>query len=613
MGAAALVTDRDVMARMAAYLQVESIGSAGTALLFVTGPDNAWLIGPRARRAPNPRGASYASEIYKRLPNDTDFSVLKRQGVPGLNFAPVGDSYAYHTARDTPERLSPGTIRSTGENLVAVAQALDGIDITRRSIGSGTFFDVGGTVGVSYGTAGGRILAIAALVLGVIAWVRLTAAAVRQAGLLRWLLTMVWSAAGAGASLGAMVGVTWALRAARQEFHPWYARPGWLFALLLAAGLLGGWTVSRAGYWLPKRAHGLRHPVIAWTATLPVWCALAVAALFLAPAAAFLWLIPLATAGLLLTLVRPLDDSWIRGVSFVVFAVAAVLWGRDTSELLHFLVTVFGRLPIVTPVFVYAAVLFIAGLVVAPPLIAAFAPGTRLLRPSILTSLLLIGVVVTAGMAYRSPAYTSDAPLRRAVRVVQVGAAATAEWEVGSTEPGLDLGPGAPPGWTTSPTVRDPVLGPLRHPFVFRTTGPGIGAAPVQVTQASLQPVAGGVDLSIAVTPRAPGLTVSLALPPDVVPARHNLPGVIRNRSWIATFVAVPPEGVLFKASFDKADAGRLGQPLLLVTSPRLPGGSGWQSLPVWLPQDRAVWSAGATWVLANLLPPAAPAADALR
>ena len=56
-------------------------------MLFETGPGNGWLVAPWARRAPHPRGGSFGIEIYRRLPNDTDFSILKRQGIPGLNFA----------------------------------------------------------------------------------------------------------------------------------------------------------------------------------------------------------------------------------------------------------------------------------------------------------------------------------------------------------------------------------------------------------------------------------------------------------------------------------------------------------------------------------------------
>ena len=56
MGAAALITDREVTSRLQAYVNVEAIGSAGAPMLFETGPGNGWLIGPWARRAPSPRG-----------------------------------------------------------------------------------------------------------------------------------------------------------------------------------------------------------------------------------------------------------------------------------------------------------------------------------------------------------------------------------------------------------------------------------------------------------------------------------------------------------------------------------------------------------------------------
>ena len=42
------------------------------------------------------------------------------------------------------------------------------------------------------------------------------------------------------AVVASMVGATWALRAAREVYHPWYARPGRLFLLLIAVGLTVG-------------------------------------------------------------------------------------------------------------------------------------------------------------------------------------------------------------------------------------------------------------------------------------------------------------------------------------------------------------------------------------
>ena len=599
MGAAALVTDRDVMNRLSAYLQVESIGSAGSPLLFETGPGNAWLVGPWAHSAPYPRGGSYVVEVYQRLPNDTDFTILKRRDVPGLNFAAVDDSYAYHTARDTPERLSTRTIRETGENLVAILNALNGTDITRRSGSPATFFDIGQTAGVTYGPVAGGIIAAGALALGVLAWVRVTAAAVRLAGLLRWVLTFVWSAIGVVAVFAAMTGATWALRASRAVYHPWYAHPDRLFLLLVVTGTAVGWAVARAGRWLPARAHGLRHPLVAWSVTLPVWIALTVAALFLIPAAAYLWSIPLFAAGLLLSLLPPSNGPGIRAASLLIFGVSATLWLPNAIGLLRFVVATMGRLPMVTPVFVYALLLLVAGILLVPPLVGAFAASRRVVRPSLLTAVALIGVAVAAGAAYRAPAYTFDAPQRRVIRVLQAGGAGST-WEIGSTEPGLDLNPGAPAGWTpATSTLSDGVpWGRLEEPFVFRTQGPSIGPAPIEIGQATLAPVAGGLELSVAVVPKAPGLTVSFVLPPGVTPARHNLPGIVRLGSWTATYAAVPGDGVLFRAAFGTSEPSRVGTLLILVSSSRLPGGTGWQSLPRWLPQDRAVWSAAAAWAV---------------
>ncbi|MEO7270795.1 MAG: M28 family peptidase, partial [Vicinamibacterales bacterium] len=598
MGAAALVTDRDVMSRLSAYLQVESIGSAGPALLFETGPGNRWLVGPWARQAPHPRGGSFATEIYKHLPNDTDFSILSREDIPGLNFAPVGDSYAYHTARDTPERLAPRTIRDTGENVVSILQALDGTDITQRSPDHGTYFDLAGVSGLVYGASLGRFLAIAAIVFGVVAWVRVTATAIRLAGLLRWLLTAVWSGLGLATAFASMTFATWALREAREVYHPWYARPGRLFLLLLVVGALSAWSISRAGRWLPERAHGWRHPLVVWSLALPAWIALAMAGFFLAPSAAYLWGLPLLAAGVALTIVSPRREWAVRGASFLVLVIVAVFWLRDTAILLQFLVATLGRLPIVTPVFIFSALMTLSALMLVPPLLGTFAATRRLLRPSVFTSLALLGLAITATAAYRAPAYTSDAPLRRVVRVLQTPDAPPT-WEIGSNEPGLDLAPGAPVGWTPAGAGATPggvPWGRLPSPFVFRATGASIGLAPARITQATLQAVEGGLELSIAVVPTEPGLSVSFVLPPGVVPSRHNLPGLERSGTWSARYLGVPADGVLFRAAFATTDPARIGQPLVLVTSARLPGGEGWQSLPAWLPQERAVWTATATW-----------------
>jgi hypothetical protein len=605
MGAAALMTDRDVRDRMQAYINLESSGSGGPAMLFETGPGNSWLIAPWARSAPHPRGGSFALEVYKRLPNDTDFSILRRHDIPGLNFATVGDSYAYHTARDTPERLSPASLRSAGENVLSIVAALQRTDITQRTARNATYFDMGGTVGVSYSSSWDWLLTLAAIFLGATGWVRVTRFVTGEEGTGPWAIGFLWAALGVAAVAGGMAGATWLLRAAREVYHPWYARPDRLFFMLLSVGASIAWGMTRLGRWLPARARGLRHPAVVWTYTLPLWIALAAAGSWLAPSAGYLWVMPLLTAGLLLTVVAPGNATVLRMASVIVLAVSATLWARNTLELLRFLVAVLGRLPLVTPSFVFAALLTVSGLVVAPPLIAAAASDRRLTRPALLTTICLLAVALSVPLAYAAPAYTFEQPLRRQVRALQEAGAAVSLWQVASVEPGLDLADGAPGTWSPGPPASGAVpWTPLREPFVFSASAPPLGPAPAAITALGVSDVAGGIELSATVVPTVPGVAVSFILPAGATPARSSLPGVVRGGRWTALYLATPVDGVVFRASFSGVTAERLRQTVVTVTSARLPGGTGWQQLPAWLPQERAVWTARATW---QLVPPPSP------
>ena len=608
MGAAGLVTDRDVMDRLNAYINVEATGSAGTALLFESGPGNPWLIKPWARSAPHPRGASFAIEIYRRLPNDTDFSILKRRDIPGLNFAAVGDSYAYHTARDTADRLTDEALRTTGENVVQTAIAMDALDLRTRTTGDATYFDVGRTVALTWGPVAAWFIAVASLICGLLAWFKVLGVSIRLIGLGRWIFEMFWALLAAAAVAAAMLGAVWALRYAREVYHPWYAHPGRLFSMVLAAGTLAGWLAVRAGAFLPARLHGPRHPTLVWSVTLPLWVALAGVTAALAPAAGYLWTLPLLAAGIGLLAVPLMNVAAVRAVSIAALAVAGSIWLFDTVELLHFMVPLFGRLPIITPLYVYPALMLACGAMVVPPFLAVTAAVTRLPRPSLVTAALLVVMAVTMGMAYFAPAYTYERPQRRAARAIVEADAATATYEVASQEPGLDLDAGAPDGWyraTDAPAASIP-FGRLPQPFVFRTTGPSPGPAPAAVTAFSLTQVAAGTEVTMTIVPKEPGLTALFVLPDGITPARTNYPGVVTRGRWRAVYIGVPPVGLTFRASFKAGLEARLTEMRAAVVSPRIPGGNGWQSLPAWLPQQHAVWDADVAWVLAST-PPIAP------
>ena len=169
-----------------------------------------------------------------------------------------------------------------------------------------------------------------------------------------------------------------------------------------------------------------------------------------------------------------------------------------------------------------------------------------------------------------------------------------------SVEPGLDLAPDAPGEW--APTDGGAAStsipwGRYSFPFVFRAEGPSLGPAPAALGSFEIKPLTDGSQLSVSVIPREPGLLVTFVLPAGVTPARSSLPGAVRLGHWTATYVAIPAEGIAWEASL-RAPPSSLNDVSVAVTSSRFPGGTGWQGLPAWLPQDRAVWSSNATWVL---------------
>jgi len=410
---------------------------------------------------------------------------------------------------------------------------------------------------------------------------------------------VVWVAFAAAAVVGAMIGSVWLLRAGREVYHPWYAHPGRMMALMLTAGCTAGWILARAGRLLPARAHAPRHPAMAWSVTLPVWLLATAAVIWLAPAAAYLWTLPLLSAGVLFLLTPTLKDGLMRAASIVVLGVAGTLWLREFLELAQFMVAVMGRLPIITPAFLYPALACTAGMMLAPPFIAAVAPSHALLRPSIVTALLLLATAGSAALAFVAPAYTHDRPLRRYARAFQDAAGTAAVWEVASVEPGLDLRENAPAGFTRvdgTPPSGAP-WGRLSFPFVFRATTDRLGPPPAAVSSFTTSVLEQGSEAVITVVPQVPGVTIGFVLPPNLLPARSNLPGTIRAGRWTATFVAPPPEGLSWRASFARTPANALDD---IVVTATVPWG---MQPPSWLPQDLAVWSGGATWLLARPLP----------
>ena len=196
---------RRAAGRLKGYLNLEATGSTGPAILFESGPAQRDADPGLGRAAPRPRGASYALEIYKRLPNDTDFTILKAAGIPGLNFAPVGDSHAYHTSRDTAERVASDTLLHMGETTVTTMRAMDALD---RLTGDRDvrFASVGERTVIVLADWQGQLLAV----LAIWAWASSPGCGwcghLAAGDAIRFIATASWGVLALAAAVGAMVG-----------------------------------------------------------------------------------------------------------------------------------------------------------------------------------------------------------------------------------------------------------------------------------------------------------------------------------------------------------------------------------------------------------------------
>lgn len=108
--------------RIGAVVNLEARGSSGPGLMFETSNDNGALIREFTKAAPYPMATSLMASIYKLLPNNTDFTLLKDAGVTGLNFAFLESYQSYHTRLDTIENLDRRSVQHLGDNVLGVVR-----------------------------------------------------------------------------------------------------------------------------------------------------------------------------------------------------------------------------------------------------------------------------------------------------------------------------------------------------------------------------------------------------------------------------------------------------------------------------------------------------------
>ena len=200
--------ERDPLAKRVGFLvNAEARGGGGRVQMFQTGANSSGAVAMLKANGLNPQASSLTGYIYERMPNDTDFTLSRKAGVDGLNYAFLGRQFDYHSASSTPDNLEQGTLQDMGQQVLANAASVAFAPALPAKTPNPVFSQLLGGITVTYpAMAGWLVLALAAALAG------FGVTRARRIEAFPWIDV----ARGAGAAVFAVVGAAAVLHFARR-------------------------------------------------------------------------------------------------------------------------------------------------------------------------------------------------------------------------------------------------------------------------------------------------------------------------------------------------------------------------------------------------------------
>jgi len=141
MGAKAFVDYHPLLKDIGVLINLEARGNRGVSMSFEMNDENGWVVRAFAQSAPYPFANSMAYEIYKIMPNDTDFSMFRETDVAGVNSATVEGFVHYHSMTDTPENISQDLVQHHGANMLGMTRHFGSINLQNTKAEDAVFFN----------------------------------------------------------------------------------------------------------------------------------------------------------------------------------------------------------------------------------------------------------------------------------------------------------------------------------------------------------------------------------------------------------------------------------------------------------------------------------------
>ncbi len=256
LGAELFVRNHPLAGRIKAAVNLEARGTHGPSLMFETGSANRWSMQLYGASIARPMTNSLFYFAYQALPNNTDFSIFKRAGMQGFNFAYIGGEGNYHTPQDDAEHVALSSLQQQGSNALAMLTALGRRANLRAAGGEAVYFDLFTRGLVQWPASACVPAAVVALLFGVLLGAVLLARRQVGARQILWgtLFALVHLSGGAIAA-GLLVGtLTWAGLLPALNGSPFIAHPLPMTIACVALALAVGSGCSmaaqrRAGFW----------------------------------------------------------------------------------------------------------------------------------------------------------------------------------------------------------------------------------------------------------------------------------------------------------------------------------------------------------------------------
>jgi peptidase M28-like protein len=165
LGASGFMAEHPWARDVGLVLNFEARGSSGPSIMFETSNSNGRLIEEFAKAAPHPVANSLSYEVYKRLPNATDFTIFRNEGLDGLNFAYIDGLANYHTPLDSLQHIDERSLQHHGSYALALTRHFGNLDLRQTKAANAVYFDLFSSMLVHYPYSWAVPLAILVLIL----------------------------------------------------------------------------------------------------------------------------------------------------------------------------------------------------------------------------------------------------------------------------------------------------------------------------------------------------------------------------------------------------------------------------------------------------------------